>query len=190
MSASKTELRRTLLERRSLLSHEQSASASAAIVDHLRTLLRDVSTLAAFSSTQNEVDLTPLYDELLARGVDVCFPRVEGPGQMVFAQIANLSELTPGAYGILEPSGPPLALGRIEAFLVPGIGFDRAGMRLGFGGGFYDRALAARRTFDERVPLFVGIGYSCQVLDTFLPAEDWDVPMDSIVTESGVIRVP
>ena len=130
-----------------------------------------------------------MYAEWLADGRGVYFPRVVGTGLMEFVAIRSLADLSPGAYGIAEPQGEPADIREIDVFLVPGLGFDRHGVRIGFGGGFYDRALARRREAAAKVPLFVGIGYSCQVLDTDLPADEWDVRLDSVVTEAGVIQI-
>jgi 5-formyltetrahydrofolate cyclo-ligase len=144
--------------------------------------------IAAFSATRNEVDLSHLYAELLEKGVSLCFPRVVGAGEMVFAAVESLDELAPGAFGIAEPTGPGLDVGVVDAFLVPGLAFDRRGARLGFGGGYYDRALGPLRNRAENVPLLIGIGYSWQVLETPLPLDEWDVPLSHVVTEEGAWR--
>lgn len=71
--------------------------------------------------------------------------------------------------------------------VVPGVGFDHAGMRLGRGQGFYDRALEALRRAGE--VCVVGLAFECQLVSE-LPAEPWDEPMDYVVTETRVIRSP
>ena len=185
----KSTLRRELAACRDRISAASAASAAAKIAEYLTPRLAGREPVAAFSATRNEVDLAPLYQKMLAAGVTVCFPRVEGPGAMVFAEVETLADLQPGAYGILEPTGPALPIETIEVFLVPGLGFDRHGARLGFGGGYYDRALSGLREVCGKVPLLLGIGYSCQVLDTELPTDDWDVRLDSVITEAGVIAV-
>jgi 5-formyltetrahydrofolate cyclo-ligase len=72
---------------------------------------------------------------------------------------------------------------RPTALLVPLVGFDRQGYRLGYGGGYYDRTLAAM----DPKPLIIGIGYEIGRLETIHP-QPHDVPMDAIVTEAGVAR--
>ena len=189
VAASKAELRQRLRARRDAIEPLDAAAAAACIAGHLSPFLRDRRVIAGFAATRGEVDLSEFYSERMASGSAVCFPRVAGPGELEFALVSDLAELREGAFGILEPSGEPIALAAIEVFLVPGLGFDRQGTRLGFGGGYYDRALRKRTSLGDIVPLFMGIGYSCQVLDTNLPVDEWDVPVDSIVTESGILQI-
>ena len=90
---------------------------------------------------------------------------------------------TVGAYGILEPDpgkSQAIPLSRINGFLIPGLGFDRKGARLGRGKGYYDRTL--RKAPGEKVAL----AFSEQVVDFDLPCDPWDVWMDALVTEKEV----
>ncbi len=185
----KAQLRHQLRAERDALSARDAAAAARAVGELVAPLLNDVHVVAGFSATQNELDLTALYNQLLGAGTTLCFPRVAGPGAMDFVPVPSLDALTEGAFGIGEPHGEPIAIEAIEVFLVPGLAFDSQGTRLGFGGGYYDRALRRRGEVGEKVPLLIGIGYSCQVLKTTLPVDDWDVPMDLVITESGIIRV-
>lgn len=186
MTPSKADLRRELAARRHVLTAAERAHAAQAIAAHLHPLLSPCERVAAFSATRNEVDLGELYAALLRDGVSVCFPRVEGPGAMRFVDVRALDELVPGAFGIAEPPGPGVDVATVDAFLIPGLGFDRRGARLGFGGGYYDRALAWTRQA-QKLPLLIGVGYSWQVLDETLPADDWDVPLSHLVTEEGLV---
>ena len=172
---------------RDALRPAERAAAAESIATHLSSIVPSSSRLAGFCATRNEVDLWPYFASLLANGVSVCFPRVVGPGRMVFADVATRDDLVTGAYGILEPTGEPVSSSDITTFLVPGLAFDHRGGRLGFGGGFYDRALSERQRAQSEVPLFVGIGYRCQVLSTELPLQPWDVRMHVVVTEEAVI---
>jgi 5-formyltetrahydrofolate cyclo-ligase len=111
---------------------------------------------------------------------------------MEFVALEPFAALERSAYGLLEPSSHTrvrnIGAG-IDVVLVPMLGFDRAGHRLGMGGGFYDRML--RRRLDPqrswRRPRLVGIAYACQELDHIEHAP-WDVGLDFIVTEKELIR--
>ena len=111
---------------------------------------------------------------------------VVGPGRsMTFARWSPGDAMVANRFGIAEPvqRSEQRGVGELDVIIVPcvGIGFD--GTRLGYGQGFYDRALA------ERTPAttVIGVAFDVQVVDG-LGAQPWDVPMDVVVTESGVRR--
>lgn len=87
--------------------------------------------------------------------------------------------MTAGVYGIPSPQDTPLLAP--EAMLMPVNGFDRHGYRLGYGGGYFDRTLAAM----PHEPLKIGLGYELARLDTIMP-QSHDIPLDAIVTEAGI----
>lgn len=87
-----------------------------------------------------------------------------------------------GPAGIPEPLGPASPLAQVDMVLVPLVGFDRRGGRLGYGGGYYDRALA------DYTGELVAVGFACQEVDR-VPRVATDIPMPLIVTEREVIRV-
>jgi 5-formyltetrahydrofolate cyclo-ligase len=111
---------------------------------------------------------------------------------MAFVPLDGLGPPRVNAFGIDEPRAPasrrqPLL--QLETVLVPLVGFDQAGHRLGMGAGFYDRALARRRdgTRAWRRPRLVGVAFACQEVPAIEPSP-WDVALDVVVTERGVIR--
>lgn len=186
----KKALRAALLARRRALAPAEAAARSARVLARLRALpawagAREVLT---YMPVRGEVDVTPLMAELWARGARVLLPRCRPgePGVMDVACALELAVLRPGAHGIAEPDPdacPAEAAPAPDVVLVPGVGFDRRGLRLGFGGGFYDRFLAR---LGRPGPLLVAPCYTFQLLDT-LPADPWDVPMDVIVTEEETL---
>jgi 5-formyltetrahydrofolate cyclo-ligase len=91
--------------------------------------------------------------------------------------------LRPGRYGILEPDpdAPEVPAEEVDVFLVPGLAFDEAGGRLGFGGGYYDELGATVRG------LLVGIGFDFQLVER-CPTGDGDVAIDCVVTDARVVR--
>ena len=87
-------------------------------------------------------------------------------------------------FGIIESSDPRRrGINSLDALLIPLVGFDARGNRLGMGAGFYDRALTKRR---GRRPLAIGVAFGCQEVDA-LPVDRWDEPLDYVVTDSGVV---
>ena len=134
-------------------------------------------TIATFAALPGEVDLS----EMTARHPQRCwvYPRVAGD-DLAFHAVANpAEELTPGAFGIHEPSpdAMPIPVGRIDAFLCPGLAFDAGGGRLGRGRGFYDRMLAGARPG----ALKIGVCFVQQIVpDTC--SEPHDVRMDVVVS--------
>jgi len=113
---------------------------------------------------------------------------------MTFVPYARDARLQPNWFGIDEPvvalSQRVSAL-QIDTILVPLVGFDARCHRLGMGAGFYDRALRRRRerTQPFRRPRLIGVAYDVQRVERLEPAP-WDVTLDMVVTERGVLRCP
>ena len=146
-----------------------------------------------YAATAEELDTCCLTALALRRGCLVYQPCID-PRQRVrtmrFAQItATARSSRINRFGIAEPGGPPLASARLlDVVFLPLVGFDRHGIRLGMGGGYYDRAFGFRRLRAFwRAPLLVGIGYASQEVEHIAPAAH-DVPLDLVITEHGVIR--
>jgi 5-formyltetrahydrofolate cyclo-ligase len=134
-----------------------------------------------------EVDTWPFFNDCMRRHVQVFLPccRKQEPGCMDFFQVTNRDQLIPGAYNIPEPDPNQCMLldePRADIILVPGVGFDRRGFRIGYGGGYYDRFFA-RHPMKET--LIIGLAFACQILD-HLPHDPWDKPVDMVVTEEEI----
>ena len=127
-----------------------------------------------------EPDLRPW---LAATGVPLALPAVEA-GRLVYRSWQPGQELVPDACGIPAPSasGPALPAADLALLLVPALAVDRVGVRLGYGGGWYDRLRADRHW--RRVPALAVLPAAC-VCDR-LPADPWDVPFDGWLDEQGV----
>ena len=124
-----------------------------------------------------------------SKALNWIYPRVLEPeGQMDFFYPSASDALwVKNKWGLWEPdarTSQKVDLAKCVGVIVPAVAFDRLGHRLGYGKGFYDRALAGFKG------LKVGIGFSVQVTDELLPSDESDVRMDIIVTDSEVIRVP
>ena len=162
---------------------------SAAVWERLAVLPQFASAKALLSyvSKDNEVDTHGLIRQLLALGRQVCVPWFDTSKQIYGASALYDfdADLTAGKFGILEPghgAARPVAGRQIDAALVPGLGFDETGNRLGRGMGYFDLLL-------HEVPgARIALAYDCQVLNE-VPAEAHDAPVDFIVTETRMIRI-
>jgi 5-formyltetrahydrofolate cyclo-ligase len=184
----KAALRNEIRDRRRAISDARRDAASAAVCERLAPLLAGASVVAGFAPFDNEINPFDAYQQVLERGDTMLFPRVVGAGEMVFARVDTLADLSPGAFGIPEPTGPPVTLDDAGVILIPALAFDRRGFRLGFGGGFYDRILGPIAETREKIPKFVGVGYTWQLRSESLPTNRWDVPVDVVVTETETFR--
>ncbi len=154
---------------------------------HLELQLRgvDAGVAGVYSPAGSELDVGPATEALVALGWTLAWPRVVAGHERLrgleFA-VASTGGLRPGYRGILEPpaSAAAVVVDELALLLVPGLGFDRLGQRLGQGGGFYDRVLSA----PARPPAW-GIAFALQVLPA-LPTEPWDRRVDRVITERGV----
>jgi 5-formyltetrahydrofolate cyclo-ligase len=127
---------------------------------------------------KGEYDVLPIARSLHARGTKLALPVVVEKGQpLVFREWRPDARLVPGIWGIPVPADGGVV--EPDALIVPLVGFDQDGYRLGYGGGYYDRTLAAMR----KKPLTIGVGFELAALTTIHP-QPHDIPMDAIVTEA------
>jgi 5-formyltetrahydrofolate cyclo-ligase len=143
---------------------------------------RDV--VAGYWPIRDELDCKPILTRLMDSGQPVCLPVVMGEELPLALRLWRDGEaLYPAGLGTLAPEdGAPLV--EPDVVLMPLLGFDRSGTRLGYGGGYYDRTLAGL----GRRPVLVGLAFAEQALDVDIPREPHDVPLDLVVTEEGVTR--
>lgn len=138
--------------------------------------------VASYRPIGSEIDPAALERAVTLAGGKLVFPRVEGVGVMRFLYPQAHADWEEGPYGIVQPRSHCPALSP-DVVIVPLVAFDRMGHRLGQGGGYYDRALAA-------VPkaFRLGIGWSVQEVDA-VPIDPWDVPLHAIITEQNWISL-
>ncbi|SES25486.1 5-formyltetrahydrofolate cyclo-ligase [Tranquillimonas rosea] len=140
--------------------------------------------VAGYLPIRSEIDPVPAMAEAAAHG-PVAVPVVEAEATPLrFRAWTPDVRLTEGPFGVQVPVEGEWVTP--EIVIVPMLAFDRRGGRLGYGGGFYDRTLAALRA--QGPVLAVGFAYAGQEMDD-LPLEETDAPLDMIVTESGVIDI-
>lgn len=186
--------RRRLRELRLALAPAERAAAERAIRAALVRLgvFRRGAHVALYLPMRGEVDVRPCLDIARRHGSHLYVPRVVSRRrrQMLFAPWTEGGAQRTNAFGILEPgtaAGARPAIG-LDTVVLPLVGFDSSGNRLGMGAGFYDRALRRRldRSATWRRPRLIGVAYACQQLPV-IPASPWDVPLDLVITERGVI---
>lgn len=183
VAEAKARLRADMRTRRAGLSPADVAAAGAALVRRLESLpaMAGARRVAAYRAVRGEIPLDALLDG--ERRETFTLPRVVGDDLEFVAWRAGQS-FEPGAFGIPEPvDGEPVAFADHDVVLVPLTAFDGDCHRLGQGGGFYDRALAALAPGAAR-PVTVGVAHSFQQVGE-VPRDPWDVPLDAVVTDAG-----
>jgi 5-formyltetrahydrofolate cyclo-ligase len=177
--------RRVSITRRDAMSAEARAAASATIADAASALLaarvRPGATVGLYAAKGSEVDTARIDAAARAAGLVVAYPRVVRSGPLAFHAVTR-DELAPAPFGLLEPSADAtaVALADIAAFIVPGLAFDRAGGRLGWGKGHYDMTFANAPASALRI----GLAFTCQLID-HVERESHDVALHVIITEDA-----
>ncbi|KUO96000.1 5-formyltetrahydrofolate cyclo-ligase [Ferroacidibacillus organovorans] len=155
------------------------ASWSRDIAERVTALpeLAAANTVGVYLAMGSEVSLDGLIETLLLEGKKVYAPRVlEDRRTIVFCQLRDVSDVEIGYYGIREPRGEVVEA--LDLLLIPGLAFTLCGIRLGYGGGFYDRYLANT----SRQAVKVGVAFDGQIVQE-LPTELHDIRMDHLVTD-------
>ena len=185
-------LRARLRERRVRLSAGEAAGAAEAASAWLTNSaeFRRAKRIAGYVAVRGELDPWLALETALAAGKEVFLPRVADDGALQFLPWRAQTPLQPNRFGIPEPvanetlRAPPPTL---DLVIVPLLGFDRRGVRLGTGAGFYDRCFAFKQHTPDVPPRLAGFAHAFQECAA-LVAADWDVPLDLVVTELGVTR--
>lgn len=179
----KDSIRNSVGEKRSALSDAQVKQKSLLISDYLYSLdvFKLSNSIALYSPIQNEVITESIFNKAIQAEKEVYFPRVNG-SSLDFHRIDKLEQLKTGNFGVLEPQGYLYKANTedIDLYVLPGLAFDRFGNRLGYGKGYYDRALANISESKK-----VGLSYNLQILDS-VPIDEDDRKVGIIVTELGV----
>ncbi|MCU0541144.1 MAG: 5-formyltetrahydrofolate cyclo-ligase [Oscillatoriaceae cyanobacterium Prado104] len=178
-SLTKTELRKSLLKTRKSLPEKEWREKSDRLCNNLQKspLFTQAKTILAYFSFRQEPDLSPLFTIPRKWG----FPRCIGK-DLSWHLWQPSDALHTGAYGILEPlpDAPKIDASEVDLILVPAVGCDVRGYRLGYGGGYYDRML----TLPEwRSKIAIGTIFDFALLAQ-LPVDSWDKPLHGICTES------
>jgi len=190
MEIQKTELRRRMRALRLVADQKHGPDAALGLVrtflprlDDLK--LRPGQVVAGYWPIITEIDIRPLLARLIDRGFGCCLPVVVSECEgLEFRRWQTTDMLEPGARETMHPSvAAPLV--RPDALFVPLLAFDDHGRRLGQGGGYYDRTLAALRR--DNPPIAIGVGYAAQRLE-HVPTGPDDARMDWLLTEHNLNR--
>ncbi len=187
MNEIKKKLRAELLESRSSIPEENRIRKNAIILEKLKSLpeWKQTEVIFTYVSFGNEVDTIDLIKECFKAGKKVAVPKVIDKINMEFYYILSLEELYTGVFGILEPKandGQKAEVSNIQIrplMVMPGLGFDKEGHRIGYGGGFYDRYLE-RHGAENFVK--VCLAYEEQIRDIVV-SENHDIIADMIISD-------
>ncbi|WP_412030912.1 5-formyltetrahydrofolate cyclo-ligase [Halomonas sp. ML-15] len=192
-------LRRELRQRRRALTARQQRDAAQRLCRQLRRLpeLQRARRVALYLPNDGEIDPTPLLDWLRRRGANAYLPVLMplADNRLWFVRYHAATPMVRNRFGILEPCtrhaahrARRLPAWALDLVLLPLVGFDPHGQRMGMGGGFYDRSFAFTRRRGPR-PHLIGVAHTCQQVAS-LPSAGWDIPLDAIVSDTAVIRPP
>lgn len=191
---SRQDLRRQLRERRRALTPSEQAQASQWLLRKLMSVPQVLRSqhIALYWAMDGEIDLAPVAEQLWKMGKH-CYLPVLHPHQerqLWFVKYLPDSPLKPNRFKIPEPDyrcGQKLPAHLLDVVLLPLVGFDASGARLGMGGGFYDTTFAFKQQKPKGKPWLLGVAHSCQQVDTLTTAS-WDIPLHGVVTDREVIH--
>lgn len=177
-----------MAQRRDLLDARDRAARVQAATERLFALpaFGAAATVAGFVAIKNELDPAAALAAVQGRGGVVVLPRVtSGTPRLRFHRAGGDEALVSGPFGLTEPAAgtPEVDAQVVDLMLVPGLAFDLAGRRVGYGGGYYDEVAARVRGGRG---LLVGFAYDFQIVDR-CPAGDGDLPVDWIVTDQRAV---
>jgi 5-formyltetrahydrofolate cyclo-ligase len=182
----KAELRARMRAIRDAIAPEERAARADAMQRRLLSLpgVAGAGGVLVFHAFGSEIPTRGVVAAFRARGATVLLPVVRD-GRMHTAAWTEATELERAGPGFMQPAGgEPADPASIDLVVAPGLAFDMDGHRLGYGGGFYDRFLAAL----HRRALRVGVGYDEQLVDA-IPHDDHDVPLHAVVTDARTVLV-
>jgi 5-formyltetrahydrofolate cyclo-ligase len=184
MRDQKNRIRQILRQRKDSLTPEERLTKSTRICGYLLDLISDGETVMVYTSKEKEVNTVPLISTLLKHGNPIVVPIiVKEDISLRLSYLKDRSVLVPSTFGVPKPIGSeiPAAANDVDTIILPMLGFDKHGGRIGYGAGYYDRFLSKNQTLRK-----IGIAYACQEVE-HLPVDENDICMDYIITENGVM---
>ena len=159
------------------------AAALTLLSQHVFKISRKIACYLPFNS---EFDTVPIIQAVWQSHKE-CFLPVLSSSSLKFISCSKGDKLSENRFGILEPvdNTEETPAEMLDLVILPMLAFDKAGYRLGTGGGFYDKTFAFLLEKPERRPLMVGLGFACQLAES-LPVDEWDIKLDAALTEDGL----
>jgi len=187
--------RSSLRQRRRALTTRQQQLAATDICRHLNQLkqFQHAQRIAYYLANDGEISPQPTISKAEKRGRLTYLPVLHPLkyNRLYFTNHRNQPTLHPNRFGIAEPQlgkNPIAPVWTLDIILLPLVGFDRYGNRMGMGGGFYDRTLARLESSPMKRPLLIGLAHHCQEVEQ-LQAQSWDISLDIIATDKELIRI-
>jgi 5-formyltetrahydrofolate cyclo-ligase len=192
LQAEKKAIRTSVLNARDAMSSDQRARESIKMCESIiaSTPYQRAKSVLAYASFGSEIDTSLLLQHVLAEKKILVMPRVnKDTQQLQLHRVNHLHELVAGAWGIREPHADakivmPAEIEEIDFILVPGVAFDSAGFRIGYGKGFYDKLLSSVNPASTRL----SAAFDCQIVDA-VPNEIHDERVDIIITPTQKILI-
>ncbi|PHP66106.1 5-formyltetrahydrofolate cyclo-ligase [Zhengella mangrovi] len=179
----KKELRLQALARRDALDPAYRIETAMRMADEAEAIGVDPGqVVSGFLPIRSELDIRPLMMAQASRGARLCVPAMIDRQTIVFRALVRGAPLVDNGFGTLAPPEDAEVL-LPDIMLMPLAAFDGAGNRIGYGAGYYDRAIAALQAQGRR-PRLIGMAFDCQQVEA-VPAEPHDVPLHALWTDSG-----
>lgn len=186
------QLRRELQQRRLALSEFDLETAGQRVSEHLLKLpeIKQANCIGGYFSVHNELATGPALSALLAQQKQLALPVLHPfcKGHLLFLRYHSNTKFVPNKYRIPEPElncQQIVPLSQLQVLLVPLVGFDAHGNRMGMGGGFYDRTLSGWQQGRHPNLLPIGLAHDVQQVDK-IPTAGWDVPLPMIITPAKI----
>lgn len=193
MDQSKQKIRKNIIQKRKQLSVEEQKYCSNKIAKQLSQShhFLNAKNIAYYLPVSGEADPTFIHQYPTATEKTFYLPIVihEGGIRLFFAKINSDTRYQKNRYGIAEPiysKKDLLPADELDLVIMPLVGFDHKGNRLGMGGGYYDRTFAFKGK-QQQAPILIGYAYDFQHIKQ-LQAESWDIPLDGVATESSLLE--
>ena len=185
----KDTIRKKILKQRDDIPQEIKTDKNSNIKMKLFSLheFMNAGVVCFYASFRSEVETLTMIKESLAMDKRVVLPKVQIKGRGVaLCEIKDINELSAGHMGIPEPTllyESALSIDEVDLIVIPGVAFDYACNRLGYGGGYYDMLLAQRK---KKTPI-IALAYEEQIVDK-IPSEAHDIKVDMIITDKKIIK--
>lgn len=173
----KKELRQKMRAQRDALDKEWKKAYDSRMNEYLigLTEAKSAKTIHTYLPIGSEINIQPAIDHWLAAGIRLICPKALPARKLSHHRLVSMEKLEKGYFGTKHPDGPALEILQADLILVPGLAFDAAKNRLGYGSGYYDAFLR-----DQHLAFAAGLAYPFQVMEE-IPVTQWDTPLQEII---------